>query len=94
MKQEDGKEIEIIIAANKVDLPPSMVEFKDWEAQGRNLAKESSSPFFATSAKTGTNIEKVFQKMAELIIESSKKGGDVPPPKPEDDSGGGCCVCM
>jgi len=100
MRKEDGKEIQIILAANKVDLPPNMVEFKDWREEGKKLAEKSSSPqygdvpFFETSAKTGLNVEKVFVKMAEMIIKANAPGPDAPSTPPATKEGGGCCILM
>ena len=115
-KQNEGgdkKSIQIILAANKVDLAAESVEVPDWKVRkhflpppplcpatpllsaparagycltrvdspaaqerGQELAKDIAAelgqevPFFGTSAKSGDNVEELFQKMAELIRDS------------------------
>ena len=97
----EGKHIQIVLVANKCDLPNDQIEFTDWESEGKKLAQESSDPkygevpFFDTSAKTGKNVEAVFLNMATMIDSASKKSapatstsGDSPKPS----EGGGCCI--
>lgn len=97
----EGKHIQIVLVANKADLPADQIEFTDWESEGKKLAQESSDPkygevpFFDTSAKTGKNVEAVFLNMATMIDSASKKSapatstsGDSPKPS----EGGGCCI--
>ena len=98
----EGKHIQIVLVANKCDLPNDQIEFTDWESQGKNLAAESSDekygrvPFFDTSAKTGKNIEEMFLSMATMIDSAREKKstaatettGDGPKPS----KGGGCCI--
>jgi len=55
----------MVFLLNKSDLvDPTMVELADMMA----LAEQKGIPLLATSAKTGLNVEKAFEKLAEMII--------------------------
>lgn len=100
MRDQEHKQIQVVLVANKCDLPDNKVEFKEWNEEGKKLASQSSTPgnevsFFGTSAKTGKNIEEVFLKMATLVKSANDKKasasneGVVPA---TDKEGGGCCI--
>ncbi|MFX1449448.1 MAG: Rab family GTPase [Promethearchaeota archaeon] len=59
-------EIPTILVGNKIDLEGTRVMSKD---DGLKLAKEIKAEFYETSAKTGENINKVFAKLVDKIIE-------------------------
>ena len=52
-----------VLVGNKADMSDRRVRYEEGEA----LAKEMGVPFFETSAKTGQNVEEMFQVMAEEI---------------------------
>ena len=99
MRQEDGKSVQIILAANKVDLPADQIEFSNWEEEGKKLAKDccidgADIPFCKTSAKQNVGIEEMFKMMAEMIKKAnSKMVAPAPAPTPGGD-GKGCCLVM
>ena len=99
--RNDGKQIQIVLVANKCDLAADAIEFTDWEAQGKKLAAEASSdqfgkvPFYPTSAKTGVNVEEVFVEMATMIDNAKKKSAPKAPTPDRGNpgnEGGGCCI--
>ena len=53
-----------ILVANKTDLPNLEVE----EAEGRALAEQHRMEFYATSAKTGANVENMFEDIAFKVM--------------------------
>ena len=54
-----------VLIGNKVDLEEDRQVPKD---QGEELAKRYGIPFFETSAKTGENVEEMFQALGSLVI--------------------------
>jgi small GTP-binding protein len=58
------KRIPLILVGNKIDLPDRVVS-KD---EGEKLAKEIHAVFIETSAKTGENVRKLFEKLLGLLI--------------------------
>jgi small GTP-binding protein len=62
------QKIPVIIIGNKSDLP-----FKEKISEkAEKLCNSFGSPFYKTSAKTGDQMEQVFQKITELIMNESK----------------------
>ncbi len=65
--KETNPDSKIIFIANKYDLVeaegPVVEEF-------RQFAKSHQVPCFMTSAKSGDNVEKAFNKLAEMILEA------------------------
>jgi small GTP-binding protein len=59
-----GRECVVALVGNKVDLP-ALVEVET----ARDWADEHRMKFWAVSAKSGENIEKLFQSMAEDVAE-------------------------
>lgn len=101
-KNDDGdqppKPIQIILAANKVDLDNTdKIEVPDWKNVGEALAKDTGDalgqevPFFGTSAKNGLNIEELFKQMA-VMIRKSKEKKDPVPAAPTPSGGDSCCI--
>lgn len=58
--------IPIILIGNKCDMVEQSVT-----PNGGVLATQFQCPFYMTSAKTGENIEKVFQQIAKMILEGN-----------------------
>ena len=54
-----------VLIGNKVDLEADRQVSK---YKGEELAKRYQIPFFETSAKTGENVEEMFQTLGSLII--------------------------
>ena len=65
-----GKEVPLVIAGNKADLPDRVVPEKDVAV----FADVHHSKYFYTSAKTGENTEDMFRYLAqELRVKRPKK---------------------
>ena len=60
----------IVIVGNKVDLEENKVVE---EQEGMAFAEKHNLSFFATSAKSGYNVEFLFQKIASLAVEYARK---------------------
>ena len=97
----EGKQIQIVLVANKSDLSADQIEFTDWQSEGKKLAEETSDekygrvPFFDTSAKTGKNVEEVFLSMATMIDaarQTSAPAAETSGDSPKPSEGGGCCI--
>ena len=58
-----------ILVANKIDLPNRTVTSE----RGASLAEEHGLDFFETSAKTGSNINELFQAIAQKIVKDKPK---------------------
>ena len=79
----------ICIAGNKDDLPNKIVpqeKIKAW-------CEENGFDFFITSAKAGTGVNEMFQKLIESVVKMSEKIEVHESPKIEENesSKGGCC---
>ncbi|KAK8882555.1 hypothetical protein M9Y10_045197 [Tritrichomonas musculus] len=79
----------ICIAGNKDDLPNKIVpqeKIKAW-------CDENGFDFFITSAKAGTGVNEMFQKLIESVVRMSEKIEIHESPKLEanESSKGGCC---
>ena len=53
-----------ILVANKSDLPDQEVDIRE----GRELAEKHRLEFYATSAKTGENVENMFEDIAFKVM--------------------------
>ena len=53
-----------ILVANKIDLPEQEVSEED----GRRLAEKHNMEFYSTSAKTGENVESMFEDVSQKVI--------------------------
>jgi len=56
-----------ILIGNKIDLNN---ERKITRAHAQHLSDKLNAPYFETSAKTGENVNEVFQKIGELLLKS------------------------
>ena len=65
------KDIHLILVGNKNDLAEQR---KVSEEEGKKLAEDYNMDFFETSALTGENIEKVFQRICILINKNIDEG--------------------
>lgn len=72
VQEKEVGEVPMVLVGNKVDLEE---EREVPKADGEALAGEFSVPFMETSAKTKTNVEKIFTTLINEI------GGTLPPPK-------------
>ena len=66
----DIKNTPIILVGNKKDLKD---ERNIPEEEGKKLAEENNFVFFETSAKTGENVNKIFQTLFEIIVKDIEK---------------------
>lgn len=63
-------EVPVIYLANKIDLENDKTITN---SELDMLSKNEGVKYYTTSAKTGINVDKAFQKLGELIIKSSEK---------------------
>ncbi|CAD8198262.1 unnamed protein product [Paramecium pentaurelia] len=63
LKQHGKTDLAIILIANKCDLEEKRTISKQ---QGEDLANQLAIEYFETSAKTGKNVNEVFQRLADL----------------------------
>jgi Ras-related protein Rab-8A len=66
-----NERIPVMIAVNKVDL---LTEAQFPRAKVEQVAEAFGARYFYTSAKTGHNVEKAFQALAETICENHVDG--------------------
>jgi hypothetical protein len=59
-----------VLVASKADLAS---QWKVEESEGCRLAARHRMPFFATSAKSNTNVAETFQKIAEVLYEDESE---------------------
>eukprot|EP00939_MAST-03C_sp_MAST-3C-sp1_P003528 g3528.t1 len=81
---------EKLLIGNKCDRGDRLVS----EAEGQAFAKNLNVPFYETSAKVGTNVEKAFLKLAEILLQRKRSGvkENVEPVTVDTKKrGGGCC---
>ena len=71
IKKETSEEIPIIVLGNKIDLEGRKVT----KEQGEKLAKELGMIFFESSAKTGENINEIFNKIIEKYDDNENLKG-------------------
>ena len=70
-KKQTPKTVLLILIGNKLDLESNrQVSYEE----GRSFAIDNDMLFFETSAKTGENIDELFNKSAETIVENIDKG--------------------
>lgn len=67
LKNHLNREIVIVIVGNKVDLEDRQVEYNEAEL----MAQKCGSLYIETSAKTGFNIERLFQTVVQKYVETS-----------------------
>ena len=65
--QTCGNKVKILVG-NKLDLSDDLRIVS--EDEGKNLADENGMKFFEGSGNTGTNVEEIFEEIAELVYSS------------------------
>ena len=67
--------MKIVLVGNKIDVEDKR---QVTEEEGNKLASELGVPFFETSAKVGTNVKTMFQRVASLLpgLEGAEIGND------------------
>ena len=70
-KNNGNKNMHIVLLGNKIDLEN---ERKVSTEEGQNLANSFNMDFFEISAKTGENIENIFEKICEFISDNIDAG--------------------
>ncbi|MBD3406608.1 MAG: GTP-binding protein [Candidatus Lokiarchaeota archaeon] len=68
-----GKEIPLVIVANKVDLEDARVVTTE---QGQAYAEEHGFLYAESSALTGENVEEAYKKLCTVMIDTSKDKKD------------------
>ena len=70
-KKQTPKTVLLVLIGNKLDLESKReISYEE----GRSFANDNNMLFFETSAKTGENIEELFNKSAQTIVENIDKG--------------------
>lgn len=73
IRQHGGpSNIDKVLVGNKIDLPQPRLP----PSRGKGLADEFGIKFFETSAKSGTNVKKVFMAITKDIVHRMVTGGD------------------
>jgi len=90
LQSQASKNIYILLAGNKLDMESKREISRD-EAQ--TYATENNCLFFEISAKSGENIKKMFNTLAEKLPKAPQKDPAIfiEPPKPPVEKEGGCC---
>ncbi|EAS01333.1 small guanosine triphosphatase family Ras family protein (macronuclear) [Tetrahymena thermophila SB210] len=81
IKENTNESIQIILVANKSDLPNKQVSTAD----GRRLAEQYQLDFFEVSAMTGENVKNAFETLANKIYAHMKQN---PPPVAQEQETG------
>ncbi len=69
LKQAIGKDIPLVLVANKTDLPDRVVE----PAMGRQFADARKMPYLESSAKTGEGIVDIFEQLADVLVRQARQ---------------------
>ena len=85
-KETAGQAVPIVIVGNKSDRDDCTVDCSEAE----EFAQKYSAPFFETSAKNGSNVEFMFQKVADMAHRASAAVCNKQPPE-EDIERTSCC---
>jgi Ras-related protein Rab-7A len=67
--QENNENFPILVVANKVDLPDRQVP----KSEVKEYCARENLPFFETSAKESLNVDRTFEKIAQLILGQTKE---------------------
>ena len=78
IKEEANQNVLIYLAGNKIDVSEDLRVVKTED--GKKIADEFKLPFYETSAKSGINVNKIFEELVENIDEVYSK---LEPPKNE-----------
>ena len=75
-----------MLIGNKSDRSDRVVS----QAEGAALARDADIPFLETSARTASNVEAAFLRLAEELVTRREPMPPPPPPLPVPRSGGKC----
>jgi Ras-related protein Rab-2A len=70
LKKAIGKEIPLVLVANKTDLPDRVVEPKE----GREFADSHGMPYIESSAKTGEGVIDIFEQLGTTLVKRREEG--------------------
>ena len=69
-EKNSGRELPMVVVANKVDLEDSRVVSKE---EGMEYAEKNEYLYVESSALTGENVEEVYAALCRLMIELSRQ---------------------
>ncbi len=70
LRKAIGKEIPLVLVANKTDLPDRVVEPKE----GREFADAHGMPYVESSAKTGEGVIDIFEQLGTTLVLRREEG--------------------
>ena len=73
LKQLTQEHVKLMLVGNKADMPDKRQVSSE---EGESLAKELELVFYETSAKDGTNVNQMFNKLASIL--PGLEGADIP----------------
>ena len=89
IKEEVSERVSIVLVGNKIDDEDNR---KISTEQGESMAKEYEIMFFECSAKTGQNIDEIFNNLVKKVVENFSKSSDSGQKlKNKKKKGKGCC---
>ena len=89
IKEEVSERVSIVLVGNKIDDEDNR---KISTEQGESMAKEYEIMFFECSAKTGQNIDEIFNNLVKKVVENFSKSSDSgQKSKNKKKKGKGCC---
>ena len=89
IKEEVSERVSIVLVGNKIDDEDNR---KISTEQGESMAKDYEIMFFECSAKTGQNIDEIFNNLVKKVVENFSKSADNGQKlKNKKKKGKGCC---
>ena len=89
IKEEVSERVSIVLVGNKIDDEDNR---KISTEQGESMAKDYEIMFFECSAKTGQNIDEIFNNLVKKVVENFSKSADSGQKlKNKKKKGKGCC---
>ena len=89
IKEEVSERVSIVLVGNKIDDEDNR---KISTEQGESMAKDYEIIFFECSAKTGQNIDEIFNNLVKKVVENFSKSSDSGQKlKNKKKKGKGCC---
>ena len=89
IKEEVSERVSIVLVGNKIDDEDNR---KISTEQGESMAKDYEIMFFECSAKTGQNIDEIFNNLVKKVVENFSKSSDSGQKlKNKKKKGKGCC---
>ena len=89
IKEEVSERVSIVLVGNKIDDEDNR---KISTEQGESMAKDYEIMFFECSAKTGQNIDEIFNNLVKKVVENFSKSSDSGQKlKKKKKKGKGCC---